>query len=244
MSNLKIFLKVTVPTLIGFLGLNLGQLQASVTTFGCDADSNPICTLQELFDGGSILIDNGLFSQWDLLSVNATGQVPDFSLVEVIPLNSNPNELKLSYQFNGQLTVSDLNILDLQLAFNLATISNTVSIEGTSLEIADFSFAQSEGGAIDILEEIFDNSNQIVAGLSVFAENDDSELFDSVQFEPQSSLSLETSFFLVTDEENDMVALNTFEQSFYQIQTSTDEPSFVLSFVILGLLGLGWAFKG
>ena len=146
MLSAKNLTKITTTTLIGLIGLGISQAKAEVNTFGCDADLNPNCSLQELFDGASIIIDGSLFSQWELLSLDITGQEPDFNLIEVIPLNNRPNYPKLRYEFNNQLIVIAPDLTELQFGFSLETLDNIASIDANSLELTDFNFEQAEGG--------------------------------------------------------------------------------------------------
>ena len=82
----------------------------------------------------------------------------------------------------------------------------------------------------------------MIAGKSVFVDNlfDDRELFDSVQFPQQSLVKVETSISIATDNSNDVVALNVFEQEFFQLSVEPiNEPTSNLSFLALSLLGIG-----
>jgi hypothetical protein len=98
----------------------------------------PACsaTLQDLLDGGFIGIGNQLgFFDWQVLSLDSTGSLPDLSQIEVNALTSDPANPGLQFVAGGQLSVSGINAIDLVLKFGVQTLgaSNTLTSHSLSL---------------------------------------------------------------------------------------------------------------
>ena len=72
-----------VGLVVGVLSLLTATAQATVVTSGC-ANVDASCTMDELFNGGTITVNDKLFSGWAL---EASFSEPDFFLIEVSGLD-------------------------------------------------------------------------------------------------------------------------------------------------------------
>ena len=82
-----------------------GAAQASVATSGCGGGTS--CTLQQLFDGGSISIANFTFDNWSLEQNDGSGVTPtDVTVtgVDVMPPGGDPATIGLIFEFSPALT--------------------------------------------------------------------------------------------------------------------------------------------
>lgn len=245
MLTMKTLTQLVKSTLISLATFNSNPAQALINTVGCNSDFNPTCSLQELFDGGSIIINETSFSQWQLLSIDTTAQTPDFSEINVIPLDTNSDYVTLRYEFNDQLSFTAPDFLDLQFGYDLMTLNDSSTIQNSSLDLADFSFVPNSGGAIDVVGELFDADGITIGGQSVFFDNffNDNELSDSIQIQPQSQITSETLIFITTDTDDDLVILNHLEQGFFVEQAPVEplaipDPTSTISILMFGLFGL------
>ncbi len=182
-------------------------------------------TLQQLFDGDSITIGNAVFFDWqrDPASNTSAGFEPDFDQIEVVPIQSG-NSVGLRYNAADQWTTVGGTFIDTFFSYVVTTTSASTSIVASQLELVDFEF-EDFGGAINIVEELSAPNGDLVALNDVFADNltGDSSLFDSVSFGSPSQIDVATSVLLLGDFQEDVVRLNTFEQSF--ITRSIPEPA-------------------
>jgi hypothetical protein len=222
-------LTAAAVAVIGVFALGLGQPRA--------------VPLQDLLDGGSIIVDDKLFADWELEFLDySDGDGPDLSLIEVTPWIDDPMNPGLLYTANDQLTVEDDNFIDLGFNYTVWILpeeAGHLSIVDNSLELLGFNFGEDEnggvGGLIEIFESVFTVGGEFLGEKYVFADNlfGDSQLFDELEFEKIKHLFIEKEIFISGDLEGDIVELETFAQHFSQI----DEPPTV-ALLAIGLLGL------
>ena len=103
-------------------------------------------TLQALLSGGSMNVGNSLFSDWQLLSLDATsGLNPDLSLIDVNPLAGDPSSPGLQFTTASQLSVAGINAIDLLVQFRVDALSGNNSFTGHTLSLTGINFG-SDGG--------------------------------------------------------------------------------------------------
>ncbi len=191
-------------------------------------------TLDALFSGGSMVVGDKLFSDWELIYQDSTsGPLPDYSLVEVIGLTDQPFNPGLQFDTVDQFSVSGVNTLQVDFGFNV-TVLGPLLIKDNSLEMLEFGFDW-DGGFIAIDEHVTDSNGIEVAYKSVYIDNafGGSDLYDSAEFTPQPFIHVEKNILILGDYAEDVVRLNSFSQRFSQIP----EPATMVLFG-LGLLGV------
>jgi hypothetical protein len=230
-------LRVAEVAMLGLLGLSIGNAQATVITSGC-ANTNVSCTLDELVNGGSIVIDDKLFDSWFV--TDSSSLSIDIGGIDVLALDDQPLNPGVQFNANGNLSTVGSTLIDLVLAFSVATLDGSARIKDNSLEIREFSFGNNVGGFISIFEDIFDPSGTLLGEKSVTADNFPPpilDLFDSAEFAPQSLVSVVKLISLSGDGPDDIVSLDAFVQRFSQVPVPVP-ATFVL--VALGAVGIGY----
>jgi hypothetical protein len=193
--------------------------------------------LQDLFEGETIIVDDKLFFGWTLLNLVVTDPAldPNLALIEVLPLEDQPQNPGLRFEANGQLMVTDQNFIDLHFGFLVAALDPNHLIKDNSLELVGFAFG-GVGGLITIIEEVFDATGNQLADKLVLADQllGIFNLFDSAAFPPQALILVEKNILLAGDFSADLVSLDVFEQRFSQVPPQVPGPASLL-LVVLGL---------
>lgn len=236
LKKLSVTTAGTALAFIGVIGLWCKEAQASFTTSGCASPDQ--CNLQELFDGGTITIEDKIFNDWSFFGGFIDKLVPpDFSLIDVIPLDDDPLNPGLKFNANGQLSIVDEEVIEIDLGFMVTTLDGSTRIKDNSLALTDFEFGADSDAFINIDESVFDeNFNRLGRNFVVadpFAGN--FGLFDSVDFAPQSSIFVTKNIFIQGNDSGVTGSINVFEQRFSQ--KTVLEPSFTLGLLALGTLG-------
>lgn len=219
----------------GALGIVPTNLNAAVITDGC-AQVGQSCTLEELVTGGSITIDDKLFDEWFVLDFST---LPiDISGIDVSPLDDDPLNPGVQFNGNGQFSTVGFDLVDVLLGFTVSTLDGVARIKDNSLEINDYSFGVGNVGAfINIFEDVFDSSGNLIGEKFVVADNLPPpvlDLFDAADFAPVPQISVEKTILLGGDDPADTVNLGAFTQRFSQV---LEPESWAL--IALGLLGVG-----
>ena len=186
----------------------IASLSAMLPASGAGAVS-----MQELFDGDSIVVGDVTFTDWQLDPGGdaSPGFEPDFNLIEVEPIQSG-SVVGLRYMANDQWSVVDDNFIDTFFSYSVTTGPSPAV--GSELELTDIDFL-GDGGTIDVTEEQSDGLGNFLGLTAVFSDNLnlDAQLLDSVSFTPPAfELFVETSVLIAGDFLDDEVLLNAFEQ--------------------------------
>lgn len=230
-------LSTAILACVILFALGASTLHASVLTSGC-ANINQSCTLEELGNGGSIIIHDKLFNDWffDDFSTNPL----DTGAIDVTALDDDPLNPGLQYDSNGEFSTTGLDVVDLLIGFTVSTLSGEERIKDNSLEINSFSFgAGNVGGVIDVFESVFDSNIDFLGDKFVTADNLPPPVFDlldEIEFAPQSLIFVDTLVFIAGDDAGDLVSLDRFTQRFSQVPAPA-----TLALFGLGLAGLGWS---
>jgi hypothetical protein len=210
---------------------------AVVMTTGC-VNVNVSCTLQELFNGGMITVNDKKFLAWNLEVLQASGPLPNFNLIEVVGLDDGGLDPGPGIKFNGngQLVVEDTDFLDLR--FNFGVSASGPFIVDNSLEIVMATVVGT--GLIDIREDVFDPPPLPRLVGSKHVELDPFfgviEPFDRIDWlPPRQHLLIEKEIFLEGSDIGDLAELDMFVQRFSQIP----EPG-TLTLLGVGLAGVAW----
>ena len=203
--------------------------------------------LQNLFNGGELIVDDKRFFNWNLDFQLATDPIfdPDFTLIEVLPLADEPLNPGFRIEANDQLTVTDQNFLDVSFSFNVEVTDPRMLIKDNSLKIDDLDLVRTDivngDPLIAITEDVFDAAGNLLASKLVEADLQFEQLFDSAEFAPQKSIFVEKNILVAGLAPGDVASLISFEQRFSQ--TMIPEPSTLLMFGIGVFCILGYGCK-
>ncbi len=207
-----------------------GETQALVTTSGC-AQVDQYCTLTELAGGASMVVNDQLFSNWNVSDASSLSPQLDWSQIQIRPLDDQAANPGLRYFANGALATLGFDQIDLDLSFAVSVLGGLPRISGSSLELTDFEFGPgNSGGLLKVSTDLWTAAGIDLLGeenvLSIFPA--DSILFDSLSFDPTASVLVETNLLMTGSDDRDTVRLDSFTQRFAQVP----EPA---SLAILGL---------
>ena len=208
--------------------------------FALNASMAQAVPLQDLLDGASIIVDDKVFDDW-VLDGNTGSVTPDLRDIDILPLGDDPLNPGLEFIANGNLITSGTDFIALFIGFSVSTLDGSVRIKDNSLEINEFEFGiTSTGGYIEIDEVIEDVAGTFLGDKTVLVDNRFNifDLFDSANFQPQSSISVSMGINVGGDGAEDIVSLDKFTMRFSQVP----EPTTV-ALMGLGLAGIGYRRK-
>lgn len=136
-----------------------GPGQATIVTTGCGADG---CSLQELFNGGSILVNDKIFSGWGLERLNGSGLAPNFSNIQVQGLDDGGLDPGPGLQFlgNGELQVNNTDFIDFSFGFTVTVVGHFLIVDNLLQLLSGYQTTSGTGNvAIDECVRDVDNVN-------------------------------------------------------------------------------------
>jgi hypothetical protein len=163
-------------------------------------------------------VGNCLFSNWKLLSLDATSGVnPDLSLINVNPLAGDPLNPGLQFASGSQLLVTGINAIDVIVQFRVDALSGSNSFTGHTQSLSGITFGI-HGGIAYISDEIRSHVGADLGPTLVIIDNvsDITQLVGTSSFSPQSGLSVTTNVFLQGLSSLDAINLTSFTQRFSQ----------------------------
>jgi hypothetical protein len=227
--------------------ISTGPASATVLTSGCSSDDE--CTLEELFDGGTITVNDKLFDNWSLFDlVKTTGDdVVDLDRIHVSGLDDGGLEPGPGLDFDSFAAIEATGdgetpgFVRLVFSFDVSVLDPSLSIKDNSLSLDD-TFFNGEDGVVSIFEDLFDEDNNFIGQKFVFDDNlaDNAEFTDSAEFDPTQFLSDRVRISAFTDFPDQAAAINGFSMRFSQVQVP--EPA-TLGLFGIGLAGLGFAAR-
>jgi len=216
---------------------------SSVITIGCsEAES---CTLEELFAGGSITVNDKIFENW-VLDFNTL--VYDFSQVVVTGLNDGGYDPGpgLRYEFNGNLSIKVSHEIELDTVFyyTVATTEEPAFIKDASLTLIDYQFENVFGGVgvNEFISQCQLHPWPYIGDLSIGANEEGAGFFDSVEFTRQPSLFVSTELLLYAYPTGlggiGSAGIESFEQRFSQTIIPVPPALWLFGSGLLGLVGI------
>ncbi len=230
--------RLTKIILAGYIGLGLFPALSFATVIN-DCPGG-VCSLQDLFNGSTISINDKRFDSWQLFNqATSLGQLPDYSLIGVNPIDDDPLNPGLSFSTNGQMSIINGlagDFIYFDFGYRVQTVDNVPRIKDNSQQLGSYNFS-GDGGSVGIAQTVCEggffcplSSSELVSLTHVFADNaiPVENLFDSAIFLPHAELFVENEVSAFNSFDGESVTLNEFEQRFSQ---QIPEPN---SFTLLG----------
>jgi hypothetical protein len=233
-SFLKVHLLTVIAVCVAFISLSR-RAEAAVVTSGCVSVSQ--CTLQELFDGGSITVGRLVFSDFAFLDGERDpGGPPQATQMIVTGLGdggANPGQ-GLSYDFDNELSLASGGdqVMTFRFAFSVSDLLSQAVITGHMLNMAAFINAGNPGtfeGQLNVRDTLETSmaiglgnafvESVILASAGVNVLNNP----DQITFAPQSAVRVSTVVNAMT---TDQIELGVLEQRFSTVVPELD--TFVL----------------
>jgi hypothetical protein len=172
-------------------------------------------TLQELFDGGSLIVGDARFSNWELNSLSSTAGSPNLTQITAVPLLNDLANPGLLFAANGQLAVSGVNSIDLMFTYRVQTLSSDAAFANHALALTGVNFG-GDGGLAFVADDLRDDSGGDFEPTLVIDDKATNFVLrhDRSEFAPQSAMSVTTSVFVGGLSATDAVHLASFTQRF------------------------------
>lgn len=231
--NLLDTLKITSTVIFG-VGIVASPSQAAVMTSGCAA-VNQFCTLQELFDGGTIQSADKLFSNWSLFVDLSSPFLVNYSNIQVSGLDTpayNPGLRFMS--MNNELMANPNQNFQFLYDFKVTSLGN--AIKDFSLKLIDWDI-----DSITLPDSSFINTGKFLTKTQGGFENlgnpfveSDGSIFDSGEIvgEPVQMLWVR-EVVNVVGRDTGSANLRKWEQRFSQV---VPEPTSIISLLAFATL--------
>lgn len=194
-------------------------------------------SMQDLFDGDSIVAGDKIFSDWTL-EYDFSTPVIDFDNIDVLPLTTG-GDPGLAYLGNGELVADDFNDVDFGFSYWVAPLDSNWRfwIKDNELIITDYNVVGA-GGQIQIDETVFTSGGSLLCDKHVDIDTvfGTDIPYDACDFSPQPSLFVEKNVLLPVTDPGDQIELVRFEQRFSQVPVPP-----TLGLLAAGLAGAGLA---
>lgn len=175
-------------------------------------------TLQSLFDGSFLTVNNCRFDNWQLLSgSNSTGAAFDYSQMSMNVLATDPANPGLQFASGGQLAVAGVNAIDLSFRFQVHAIGASNSFAAHTLNMTGVTFS-SPGGIAYLSQEVV-SINGVDLGPAVTLADNTANVFeftDTQSIAPHLNLTVTVNIFATGLEATDSINFTAFTQRFAQ----------------------------
>jgi hypothetical protein len=175
-------------------------------------------TLADLFNGGSLIAGNTRFSNWQLISFDATAsQSPLLSQITVLPMVNDLTRPGLSYSGNGQLATSGINAIDFTFSYRVQALYAGKAYVNQAQSLTSVALGTGDGLAY-LSQEVADLAGTSLGATLTMADNG-SGFFQTSDEQPLShrfGLKVTTNIFLTGISTIDTVNLASFTQRFTQ----------------------------
>jgi len=220
------------------------------------AGSAQAITLTDLFNGGSITVNDKRFDQWTLISQSSSsGGTVNTNNIDVTSLVDGGRDPGPGLQFdilNNEFKVTGNDIyayLDFKFGFRVSVLTPKEQIKDNSLELTGWDLNWLGDGNNDLgiyIEEWVGTApglndlatKEVTRNVLNDVLSSDDLLFDSADFPPQSQIFVTKDILVWAQDSTDSASLTQFTQRFSQVHIP--EPA-TLALFGLGLLGIGVA---
>jgi hypothetical protein len=233
------FLKVrllTVATAFASLSLSIPSSNAAAVTAGCASATE--CTLQELFDGGTMTVGRLVFSDFSFVEGERNpGSPPQANQMIVSGLGNG-----LSYDFNDELSLASggTQFMTFRFTYSVSDLLSQAVLIGYTLTMASFINAGNPGaveGQLNVRDSLETEGGMALGNALVESVISDSAgvhvltNLDLIAFPPQSAILVSTVVNAMTQ---DQIELGVLEQRF----TTTIPETETFAMLACGLLML------
>lgn len=239
MRDITSKVKLTVVATV-FATSSFGSAHAAgVSTLGCLSTS--FCTMDELFKGGSLTVDDKMFKDF-FLAFDLSATPRDFTKVTVTGLSGGGLDPGpgLRVDGNGEFKIKDFENVDFGYLFTVNVLDPALRVKDNTLTMGPYAFTTIDQGAHIEINETVNNLalDTIYAQKQVFADDflGTSKLSDNKVFAPFSAIRVGTAVNLEGFALGDTADLTSFTQNFSQVAVPV--PAALWLFVS-GLAGLG-----
>ena len=132
-------------------------------------------TLQELFDGGSLVVGDSMFSQFELLAIETDLAPPDLAQMVVVPLTDMADKPGFQLVVNQQMESTGDHYRELRFQYRVSSLAGGNSFAGIDMRLDGFA-ASEPWGIVHIDQPVFDRTGRLLGG-GVVSVDIDQELF-------------------------------------------------------------------
>ena len=225
-----------LSALVCALGAAPGKADAVVITTGCASATE--CGLDELLAGGSFLVNQTRFANFDLALFD--GRLPTAASIRVTPIDQALNPGFTLTDLRGTLRAADGDLTRSDLSFNVIVESGPLRLRDNTLVV---NFGQMTNPGADtfagISETVFDSGFNLLGDKNVVCDTAacaNGSGADATVFAPQASLLVFANIDAVSDAAGDVAQILGATLNFSQIP----EPATV-GLLALGITGIGWS---
>lgn len=206
-------MRTRIPSIVA-----VGILAVSLATATSRA-----ATLQSLFDGSFLTVNNCRFDNWQLLSgSNSTGAAFDYSQMSMNVIATDPANPGLQFASGGQLAVAGVHAIDLSFRFQVHATGVSNTFAAHTLNMTGVTFT-GPGGIAYISQEVVSINGVDLGPAVTLADNvaDVFEFSDSQTIAPHFNLNVTVNIFATGLAATDAINLTAFTQRFAQTGPTT-----------------------
>ena len=175
-------------------------------------------TLEQLFGGSVITVGKSQFSNWQMISLDATSAaIPNLSQIVVTPLVNDPANPGLQFAANGQLSITGFNAIDLVFTFRVDALPGGKTFTIHALSLTGITFGTNSGLA-NISDDVTDRFGADLGSTVVISDKTSNftQSLSSTSFASHSEVAVVSNVFIHGLSAVDAINLTSFTQTFSQ----------------------------
>jgi hypothetical protein len=211
--------------------INCLSASFAISAFLCS--SVQAATLEDLFNGSDVQVDDKLFSDWTWEHDNSS-TIIDYSNIQVIGVDDIPLNPGLRFLANNNaFQVSGGDFIDISFSFKVTVTKPGLFIKDASLSLVDFTLSALTDAVIQIDDSVFTADPFLLDTLTVNADSFGTTPFASTEFDRYTMLFQEID--IVIDSGFDGAVTSVTE--FLVRKSQIPEPT-VIALVAFGMAGI------